>query len=110
MMLDDQNDDQQNANLKYIGDIQKFKLQLSYFASIFKQIISLGRVEFKYHSLETDNYSALLSVLTSNLFTVEIQCLHSKFEYFFKADDLIIKLFKLEESHKFMQEIINVSM
>lgn len=45
-------DSTSEAYLNYTGDIQKIKFNLYNFASIFKQTVSLSRVEFKYHSLE----------------------------------------------------------
>ncbi|CDW72550.1 UNKNOWN [Stylonychia lemnae] len=98
--------DQDGQNLLYIGDIQNFKLNLYNFASIFKQTLSFGRVEFKYHSQEADNYLALLSLITSNLFTIEIQSFHEKYEYKLLSEEVIIRLFKIKESLKFIDETL----
>lgn len=94
----------ETANLIYIGEIQSFKFSLYNFASVFKQSLSFGRVEFKYYSNERDNYMALLSVLTSNLITLEVHSFHDKFEYCMISQDIVIKLFRLQESQKFILE------
>jgi len=89
--------------LNYIADVQRFKLELSLFASVYKQQYSFGSVIFKYHCQATDSYSVLLSIMTSNLMSVEIQSLHQKVDYTIRADDVIVRLFKLEESLKFIE-------
>ena len=94
--------------LLYISDINGFKLVLSHFASVFKQIFSLSSATFRYHDESTKSYLTLFSILTSNLLSFEIHCLHEKLDYFVKADDIIIRLFKLEESLRGFEDLKRV--
>lgn len=42
----------------------------------------------------------LLSILTSNLLTFEVHSLHDKVDFYLNGQDVIIRLFKLDESSK----------
>ncbi len=50
----------------------------------------------------------MLSLLTSNLVTFEMQSFHDKHEFTVIGAEIVIKLFKLEESFKFIEETIRV--
>jgi hypothetical protein len=94
--------------LLYMCDINGFKLTLSHFASVFKQIFSLSSATFRYHDESTKSYLTLFSILTSNLVSLELHCLHEKLDYYVKSDDIIIRLFMLEESLRGFEELQQV--
>eukprot|EP00347_Sterkiella_histriomuscorum_P019704 403340607 len=91
--------------LLYLGDIQTFRLKIYNVAQIFKQQLQFGSVEFKYHSIEQDNFQILLQFITSDLFSIDIQSFHEKQDYSFKGDQVKVRLFRLLESYKFIKEI-----
>lgn len=103
-----ENKDKQNQDerLLYIGDIYKFNLQLQQFAAVLKQTFSFSKIEFKYHSVATDDYLALLSIFTSNLFAIDIHKFKQKQEYTFRGEQVSIRLFKLHESLGFFEMLL----
>jgi hypothetical protein len=76
---------------------------LSSFASVYNTAISLGAIHFRYFNAGT--FHSLLSVFTSNLIKVEIHLFGQKREHSITADDVVVKLFNLEQSSAFLQEI-----
>jgi hypothetical protein len=56
----------------YIADVFKFKIEIYSIASILKQTFTFSKAEFKFYNKDSDRYCALLSLHTSNLFSIEI--------------------------------------
>jgi hypothetical protein len=97
-----------DEKILYLCDVYGFKVLTSNFASVSKQIFTLSSATFRYQDPVTNNYLTLFSILTSNLLSFEIHCLHEKIDYFIKGDDMIVRLFKLEESLRGAQELKKV--